>query len=197
MKDAFGQEYYDQLIQITNWTDGTDLINLDVLSKIFGSDSISYCDDSPNSMRYILDVTHDIGISSTILHASSSSMTSLTIPALNVVNYLVLIPMSFLIPSSSGLATIAFPIIGPLAEFTGGTDAAAGAVTALSHASGLVNLITPTSGVVMGGLILAKMPYDKFLKVIAPLIITLFIMSLCILAIGGLSIGSGNYLIGM
>ena len=49
--------------------------------------------------------------------------------------------MSFLIPSSSGLATLSMPIMAPLADFGGvGRDLV---VTAFQSASGLVNLITP------------------------------------------------------
>ena len=62
--------------------------------------------------------------------------------------------MSFLIPSSSGLATVAMPIMAPLASFA--DVPAQFVVTAYQSANGLVNLVTPTSAVVMGGLAIAR-----------------------------------------
>ena len=63
--------------------------------------------------------------------------------------FLLFIPLSFLIPSSSGLATVAMPIMVPPALFAG--VAGELVVSAFQFGSGLVALITPTSAVVMGG----------------------------------------------
>ena len=71
--------------------------------------------------------------------------------------YLLFLPLSFLIPSSSGLATVAMPIMAPLADFAGADRSLV--VTAYQSASGLLNLVTPTSAVVMGGLAIARVPY--------------------------------------
>jgi hypothetical protein len=54
------------------------------------------------------------------------------------------------------------PILAPLADFAGVSRAVA--VTAYLPASGLVNLVTPTSAVIMGGLALWKVGYDRYLK---------------------------------
>ena len=79
-----------------------------------------------------------------------------------MLTYVIFLPLSFLIPSSSGLATLSMPIMAPLADFGGvGRDLV---VTAFQSASGLVNLITPTSAVVMGGLAIGRVPYDRWLK---------------------------------
>jgi uncharacterized ion transporter superfamily protein YfcC len=59
------------------------------------------------------------------------------------------LPLSFLIPSSSGRATVAMPIMAPLADFAGADRSLV--VTDYQSASGLLNLVTPTSAVVMGG----------------------------------------------
>ena len=64
------------------------------------------------------------------------------------------LPLSFLIPSSSGLATVAMPIMAPLASFADVPPQLV--VTAYQTANGLVNLVTPTSAVVMGGLAIAR-----------------------------------------
>ncbi len=76
--------------------------------------------------------------------------------------FLVNLPIAFLVPSSSGHAALVMPILAPLADFAGVSRAIT--VTAFQSASGLVNLVTPTSAVIMGGLALSKVGYDRYLK---------------------------------
>ncbi len=77
-------------------------------------------------------------------------------------NYLLHIVLSVLVPSSSGLATLSTPIIAPVAASLGySTNVAAMTIVA---ANGLVNLITPTCGAIMGGLALAKVDYATWFK---------------------------------
>ena len=79
---------------------------------------------------------------------------------------LVNLPIAFLVPSSSGHAALIMPILAPLADFADVNRSIA--VTAYQSASGLVNYITPTSAVVMGGLVLAKVRYDHYLRFVLP-----------------------------
>lgn len=77
-------------------------------------------------------------------------------------NYGLHVLLSILVPSSSGLATLSTPIIAPVAANLGySTDVAAMTIVA---ANGLVNLITPTCGAIMGGLALAKVDYSTWFK---------------------------------
>ena len=77
-------------------------------------------------------------------------------------NYLLHVVLSVLVPSSSGLATLSTPIITPVAANLGySTNVAAMSIVA---ANGLVNLITPTCGAIMGGLALAKVDYSTWFK---------------------------------
>ena len=77
-------------------------------------------------------------------------------------NYLLHVVLSILVPSSSGLATLSTPIIAPVAANLGySTNVAAMSIVA---ANGLVNLITPTCGAIMGGLALAKVDYSTWFK---------------------------------
>ena len=77
-------------------------------------------------------------------------------------NYGLHVILSILVPSSSGLATLSTPIIAPVAANLGySTDVAAMTIVA---ANGLVNLITPTCGAIMGGLALAKVDYSTWFK---------------------------------
>ena len=92
--------------------------------------------------------------------------------------------MSFLAPSTSGLAVLSMPILGPLADFAQvGRDLV---VTAYQSASGLVNLITPTSAVVVGGLAIGRVSYNRWLQFIWPLLLILTVMIVVLLSIGTL-----------
>ena len=102
--------------------------------------------------------------------------------AFAIVMYLLFLPLSFLIPSSSGLATVSMPIMAPLADFKGVDRALV--VTAYQSASGLLNLVTPTSAVVMGGLAIARVPYGTYLRWVWPLLAGLAVLTIAVLALG-------------
>jgi uncharacterized ion transporter superfamily protein YfcC len=95
-------------------------------------------------------------ITHTILHSAEGIVTGLsTIVFINVM-FVLEVVLSFLVPSSSGLAVLTMPIMAPLADFANvGRELV---VTAYQSASGLVNLVTPTSAVVMGGWPLPRCP---------------------------------------
>jgi uncharacterized ion transporter superfamily protein YfcC len=99
-----------------------------------------------------------------------------------VVMYLVNIPLAFLVPSSSGHATLAMPIMAPLGDFAGVSRAMV--VTAYQSASGWMNLFTPTSAVVMGGLALSRVGYNRYLRFVAPLLGILLILTCLFMLLG-------------
>lgn len=90
--------------------------------------------------------------------------------------------LAFLIPSSSGLASLTIPVLAPLSDLVGVSVQLI--VTAYQFGVGLTNIITPTSGVLMGALALANIPYSKWLKFVMPLILILFISCIIFLTIG-------------
>ncbi len=90
--------------------------------------------------------------------------------------------MSFLIPSTSGLAAATMGIMGPLGQFAGVGEAIV--VTAYQAASGIINLITPTSGVVMGALAIADIEWGTWLKFMGKLLGLLVLVSIGLLLIG-------------
>ena len=57
-------------------------------------------------------------------------------------------------------------------------------VTAYQTANGLVNLVTPTSAVVMGGLAIARVGYGTWWKFVWPVLGTVGILSILVLASG-------------
>ena len=96
-------------------------------------------------------------------------------------NYLLHVLLSVLVPSSSGLATLSAPIIGPLAYQLGYSVEAT--VMSLVAANGLVNLITPTCGAIMGGLALARVEYSTWFRWALKVVITIAIVNIIILAV--------------
>lgn len=97
-----------------------------------------------------------------IVFNASNFLATLPEMAFVPLNYLLHIVLSILVPSSSGLATMSTPIIAPIANTLGySTNVTAMTIVA---ANGLVNLIAPTCGAIMGGLALAKVDYPTWFK---------------------------------
>jgi uncharacterized ion transporter superfamily protein YfcC len=94
--------------------------------------------------------------------------------------------LSFLVPSSSGLAVLTMPILAPLSDFAGVQRDLT--VTAYQSANGWVNLFNPTFAVVMGGLAIGRVSYDRWLRFVAPLLLILAVIiaaALSVAALGG------------
>ena len=99
-------------------------------------------------------------------------------------NYILHIVLSILVPSSSGLATLSAPIIGPLASQLGYSVEAT--LMTLVAANGLVNLITPTCGAIMGGLALAKVEYSTWFKWAIKIVLTIALANIIVLTLATL-----------
>jgi uncharacterized ion transporter superfamily protein YfcC len=116
----------------------------------------------------------------TVLHWMENAVSGKSQGVFGVLAFLVNLPIAFLVPSSSGHAALVMPILAPLADFAGVSRAVT--VTAFQSASGLVNLVTPTSAVIMGGLALSKVGYDRYLKFVWPFVLAVF--GICCVFIG-------------
>ena len=117
----------------------------------------------------------------TILNSMEQLVAGASAAVFAVVTIIINIPLAFLIPSSSGHAALAMPLLAPLADFAGVTRPTT--ITAWIMGHGLTLLWSPTSVVVVGGLAIAKVGYDKYLKFVWPLIIGLFVMASVVLAV--------------
>lgn len=127
-------------------------------------------------------VVMDAGmITDTILHAAETSVAGLSQTAFILVIYWVQVGLSFFVPSTSGLAVLSMPILAPVADFAGVKRELV--VTAFATASGMVNLITPTSAVVMGGLAIGRVPYERWLRFVWPLLVVLTLIVMAALAV--------------
>jgi uncharacterized ion transporter superfamily protein YfcC len=120
-------------------------------------------------------------ITDTVLNWAEQALSGLGGVAFINIMYGLFLPLSFLIPSSSGLATVAMPIMAPLASFADVPPQAV--VTAFQTANGLVNLVTPTSAVVMGGLAIARVPYGTWLRFVWPVLIVLAVLTIVVLSL--------------
>jgi uncharacterized ion transporter superfamily protein YfcC len=123
-------------------------------------------------------------ITDTVLNWAEQALGDVGEAAFSIVMFLLFLPLSFLIPSSSGLATVAMPIMSPLASFADVPPELV--VTAYQSASGIMNLFIPTSAVVMGGLAIARVPYGTYLRWVWPLLAMLALLSVLSLGAGAL-----------
>lgn len=133
-------------------------------------------------------VVMDAGkITDTILHAREAALGGLAPVAF--INRMLLnqTVMSFLVPSSSGLAVLSMPILAPLSDFAG--VARSLVVTAYQSANGWVNLFNPTFAVVMGGLAIGRVAYDKWLRFVWPLLLILAVIVSGSLSIAAMTAG--------
>jgi uncharacterized ion transporter superfamily protein YfcC len=123
-------------------------------------------------------------ITDTVLHWAEVALGDVGKVAFSIVMYALFLPLSFLIPSSSGLATVAMPIMAPLAGFSDVPEDLV--VTAYQSANGLMNLFIPTSAVVMGGLAIARVPYGQYLRFVWPLLLMLAVLTVVVLSAGAM-----------
>ncbi len=158
------------------------------------SSETSFVDGFVNGARDLLGVALIIGIArgvtvimtngqitDTILNAAEQAVSGLGGVAFINLMFGLFLPLSFLIPSSSGLATVAMPIMAPLASFANVPPELV--VTAYQTGNGLVNLVTPTSAVVMGGLAIARVGYGTWLKFVWPLLVILAVLCMAVMSV--------------
>lgn len=114
-----------------------------------------------------------------IIYNATDMLAKLPEIAFVPLNYLLHIVLSILVPSSSGIATLSTPIITPLAANLGYSTEVA--VMTIVSANGLVNLISPTCGAIMGGLALAKVDYSTWFKWALKVVITIAVVNILVL----------------
>lgn len=121
------------------------------------------------------------GLDVYVLDAAANALAGLSGVIFAPMSFLVYFGLSFLIPSTSGMATVSMPIMGPLAVKLGFSPEVM--VMIYSAAIGIVNLFTPTSGAIMGGLALAKIEWTTWLKFALKLIVALSVVCAIILTV--------------
>jgi len=117
----------------------------------------------------------------TILNSMEQLVSGASAGVFALVTVVINVPLAFLIPSSSGHAALAMPLLSPLADFADVSRATT--ITAWMIGHGLTLLVSPTSVVVVGGLAIAKVGYEKYLKFVWPLAVALAVVSTAVVAV--------------
>jgi len=117
----------------------------------------------------------------TILHSMEQLVSGASAQAFTLLTVALNVPLGMLIPSSSGHGALAMPLLAPLADFAGVDRATT--ITAWIMGHGLSLMFSPTSVVLVGGLAIAKVGYDKYLRFAWPLLVAMFVVSALIVGI--------------
>ncbi|WP_255286698.1 TIGR00366 family protein [Bacillus sp. AFS076308] len=117
----------------------------------------------------------------TILNSLANMMEGLPKFAFTTIMLIAHNVITFFVPSSSDEAALTMPVMAPLAELVGINREAA--VTAYQFGNGLTNLISPTGGVLLAGLAIARISFGQWIKLIMKLFPILWVISAVFAAI--------------
>lgn len=117
----------------------------------------------------------------TILNSMEQLVAGVSSGVFAIVVSVINIPLAILVPSTSGHAALAMPLLAPLADFAGVSRSTT--ITAWMSGAGLTMLWSPTQVVVVGGLAIAKVGYDKYLRFVWPLLLAMFLVTSVVLAL--------------
>ena len=115
----------------------------------------------------------------TILYYMSESMDGFGKIASVEIMYLIQNCINMIIPSGSAKAALTMPIMSQFSDLIGISRQAT--VMAFQLGDGFTNMLTPTSGVLIGVLGIARLPYDKWFKWVAPLMVILITIGFLLL----------------
>jgi len=125
-------------------------------------------------------------ISDTIAYNLSEILTSLPIYIAALVMSMAQCIMNLMIPSGSGQALATLPVMIPVGDIVGLTRQTT--ILAFQIGDGVTNLINPTLGGLIAMLSLCRVPFDRWLRYIIPLMLSILVMSWVFL-IGAVVIG--------
>jgi uncharacterized ion transporter superfamily protein YfcC len=115
----------------------------------------------------------------TILYKLSQGMQDFGRVASIGVMYFIQTVINIIIPSGSAKAALTMPIMAPFSDLIGISRQAT--VMAFQFGDGFTNMITPTSGVLIGVIGVAKIPYEKWVRWVWPLILILMVVGFLLL----------------
>ena len=115
----------------------------------------------------------------TMLYSVADSMSNLGKFGTVSVMYGIQNMINIIIPSGSAKAALTMPIMAPFSDLIGLSRQAT--IMAFQFGDGITNMITPTSGILIGVLGVAKIPYEKWVKWVTPFIIVLILLGLLLL----------------
>lgn len=115
----------------------------------------------------------------TILHSMATAMDGLGKTATLGMMYLIQNVINVFIPSGSAKAALTMPIMAPFSDLIGISRQAT--VMAFQFGDGFTNMLTPTSGVLIAVLGVARIPYNKWVKWVWKFIVALIILGFLLL----------------
>lgn len=124
----------------------------------------------------------DGGIIDTIIYGLNATAQNVPLALLGPVMSVIQGIINFFVPSGSGQALVAMPILVPLADLTGMTRQLM--ILAFQTGDGLTNLIVPTSGGTLAMLALGGVSYPQWMKVFMPFMIVVYLLCWVFLIIG-------------
>ena len=122
----------------------------------------------------ILVILEDGKVIDSILHGVSRSMEGMGKLGTVSVMYIIQNMINIIIPSGSAKAALTMPVMAPFSDLVNLSRQAT--IMAFQFGDGFTNMITPTSGVLIGVLGVAKIPYEKWVKWIFPFMIVLILL---------------------
>jgi len=124
------------------------------------------------------------GLDIYLLDQLSGALSGVSGPLFTVMAFFTYIPLSFLIGSSSGLASVSMPIFAPLAASLGMRPEIV--VGAFTGAAGWLAFASPANPIMMGGLEISKVEYGTWLKFIGKFMAIILVWILFVLAVASL-----------
>jgi uncharacterized ion transporter superfamily protein YfcC len=127
----------------------------------------------------IIVILQDGKVVDSILHAMQGGLDGTGGAASLSAMYGIQALINFLIPSATAKAAITIPIMAPFADMVGVSRQAM--VLAFQFGDGFTNMVTPTSGVLIAALAMARIPYAKWVKWIWKGVAVLLVLGLLLL----------------
>ena len=115
----------------------------------------------------------------TILHAMAQGLADGSRIVAVEIMYVIQTAINIIIPSGSAKAALTMPIMAPFSDVIGLSRQAT--VMAYQFGDGFTNMITPTSGVLMGALALARVPYGVWVKWFSRILLLFIILGVLLL----------------
>lgn len=115
----------------------------------------------------------------TLLYKLSGSISGMGKMASVSMMYVIQNLINLVMPSGSAKAALTMPMMSQLSDLIGVSRQAT--VMAYQFGDGFTNMITPVSGVLLGVLTVAKIPYEKWFRWVLPLMIILIILGFILL----------------
>lgn len=130
--------------------------------------------------RGVTIIMENAEISDTLLYWLSSAVSHMGGILFAVVMLFVFMVLGFFIPSSSGLAVLAMPIMAPLADVVGVPRTTI--IDAYNWGQGLISFIAPT-GLIIASLSMVNVGFNKWIKFVMPLVGIICVLAMIFLGI--------------